>query len=77
MRVNLTATRFYKLVYSFNRESNRKRCEKGRKIMNGPLCFVFMPFGEKPDGMGGTVNVDAVYRELITPAIERHFWPRA
>jgi hypothetical protein len=29
-----------------------------------------MPFGQKPDGMGGTVDFDAVYRELIAPAIE-------
>ncbi len=38
--------------------------------MNRPLCFVLMPFGEKPDGMGGTVDFDAVYGELIAPAIE-------
>lgn len=38
--------------------------------MNRPLCFVLMPFGEKPDGSGGTVDFDAVYRELIGPAIE-------
>jgi MAP3K TRAFs-binding domain len=34
-----------------------------------PLCFVLMPFGKKPDGSGGTVDFDAVYRELIAPAI--------
>src|SRR5437763_1842889 len=28
-----------------------------------------MPFGTKPDGAGGTVDFDAVYRELIAPAI--------
>jgi hypothetical protein len=34
-----------------------------------PLCFVLMPFGEKP-GMGGaTIDFDAVYNELIKPAI--------
>jgi tetratricopeptide (TPR) repeat protein len=33
------------------------------------LCFVLMPFGRKPDGTGATVHFDAVYRELIAPAI--------
>lgn len=35
-----------------------------------PLCFVLMPFGQKADGTGRTVNFDAVYRELIAPAIQ-------
>jgi hypothetical protein len=35
-----------------------------------PLCFVLMPFGERPDGMGGTVNFDSVYAEVIRPAVE-------
>lgn len=34
-----------------------------------PLCFVVMPFGSKPDGQGGSVDFDAVYDELIAPAI--------
>jgi hypothetical protein len=34
-----------------------------------PLCFVLMPFGTKPDGAGGVVDFDAVYRDLIAPAI--------
>lgn len=34
-----------------------------------PLCFVLMPFGKKSDGAGATVDFDAVYRELIAPAI--------
>jgi hypothetical protein len=38
--------------------------------MNRPLCFVLMPFGKKPDGTGGTVDFDAVYGEVIAPAIE-------
>ena len=38
--------------------------------MDHPLCFVLMPFGVKP-GPGGTpIDFDAVYRELIRPAIE-------
>jgi len=34
-----------------------------------PLCFVVMPFGVKPDGQGGSVDFDAVYEELLIPAI--------
>jgi MAP3K TRAFs-binding domain len=37
--------------------------------MHLPLCFVAMPFGVKPDGRGGSVDFDAVYRELLVPAI--------
>jgi hypothetical protein len=29
-----------------------------------------MPFGTKPDGTGASVDFDAVYRDLIAPAIE-------
>ena len=35
-----------------------------------PLCFVLMPFGQKHDPSGATVDFDAVYRDLIAPAIE-------
>jgi hypothetical protein len=35
-----------------------------------PLCFVLMPFGQKHDASGATVDFDAVYRDLIAPAIE-------
>jgi tetratricopeptide (TPR) repeat protein len=35
-----------------------------------PLCFVLMPFGRKPDGTGATIDFDAVYSQLIAPAIE-------
>jgi hypothetical protein len=34
-----------------------------------PLCFVLMPFGQKPAASGVVVNFDAVYRDLIAPAI--------
>lgn len=37
--------------------------------MTPPLCFVLMPFGKKPDGASGTVDFDAVYGEVIAPAI--------
>ncbi len=38
--------------------------------MSKPLCFVLMPFGKKPDAAGTMVDFDAVYRDLIAPAIE-------
>jgi hypothetical protein len=39
--------------------------------MSKPLCFVLMPFGVKPDASGVKVDFDAVYQELIKPAIEQ------
>jgi len=35
------------------------------------LCFVLMPFGKKPDASGTLVDFDAVYQELISPAISQ------
>jgi hypothetical protein len=35
-----------------------------------PLCFVLMPFGQKPDGSGAIVDFDAVYHTLVKPAID-------
>lgn len=35
-----------------------------------PFCFVLMPFGEKTNPSGGVIDFDAVYDELIRPAIE-------
>ena len=37
--------------------------------MNRPLCFVLMPFGKKPDASGVVIDFDAVYQDLIAPAI--------
>ena len=34
-----------------------------------PLCFVLMPFGRKNDATGRTTDFDAVYREIIAPAV--------
>ena len=34
-----------------------------------PLCFVLMPFGRKQDATGKTIDFDAVYREIIAPAV--------
>jgi tetratricopeptide (TPR) repeat protein len=36
-----------------------------------PLCFVLMPFGTKTDAAGRVTNFDAVYRQVIAPAIEQ------
>lgn len=40
------------------------------KTMSRPLCFVLMPFGQKPTSGGALVDFDAVFRDLIKPAIE-------
>jgi MAP3K TRAFs-binding domain len=37
--------------------------------MQKPLCFVLMPFGKKPGTAGAVIDFDAVYRELIKPAV--------
>jgi hypothetical protein len=34
-----------------------------------PLCFVLMPFGKKTDSAGLTIDFDAVYNEVIKPAV--------
>lgn len=38
--------------------------------MARPLCFVLMPFGQKPGPAGSLINFDAVYQELVIPATE-------
>jgi hypothetical protein len=43
--------------------------DRGYPIAVAPLCFVLMPFGRKPVSSGATVDFDAVYRDLIGPAI--------
>ena len=37
--------------------------------MKPPLCFVLMPFGKKPSNTGLMIDFDAIYRNLIAPAI--------
>ena len=37
--------------------------------MPNDLCFVLMPFGKKADVSGTLIDFDAVYRDLIAPAI--------
>jgi hypothetical protein len=34
-----------------------------------PLCFVLMPFGRKSDASGTSIDFDAVYRDVIAPAV--------
>lgn len=34
-----------------------------------PLCFVLMPFGRKQDGTGRLIDFDAVYQQIIAPAV--------
>lgn len=35
-----------------------------------PLCFVAMPFGQKPDATGRTIDFERVYAEIIRPGVE-------
>jgi MAP3K TRAFs-binding domain len=37
---------------------------------NRPLCFVLMPFGQKRDITGTSINFDSIYNDLIAPSIE-------
>ena len=37
--------------------------------MPDQLCFVLMPFGQKSDAGGTVIDFDAVYRDVIAPAI--------
>ena len=34
-----------------------------------PFCFVLMPFGKKPEATGIVIDFDAIYKDLIAPAI--------
>ncbi len=34
-----------------------------------PLCFILMPFGNKTDASGKQIDFNAVYQDLIVPAI--------
>jgi tetratricopeptide (TPR) repeat protein len=36
-----------------------------------PLCFVLMPFGKKMDAGGRVTDFDAVYQQVIVPAVEQ------
>ena len=49
--------------------SKHERSYPGKVQPMKPLCFVLMPFGQKQDAGGKTIDFNAVYRELIMPAI--------
>jgi hypothetical protein len=33
------------------------------------ICFVIMPFGRKADVSGREINFDAIYKQIIDPAM--------
>lgn len=37
--------------------------------MSKPLCFVLLPYGRKRSGSGASIDFDAVYAELVEPAL--------
>lgn len=39
-------------------------------LTDRPLCFIAMPFGKKTDDSGLLLDFDAIYRDLIGPAVE-------
>lgn len=40
------------------------------RVESLPVCFVLMPFGTKRDAAGDQVDFDAVYAQVIKPAVE-------
>lgn len=38
-------------------------------MSQNPLCFILAPFGVKPAGGGRSVDFDAVYRDVVAPAV--------
>lgn len=51
------------------RHISSPECEM--QMSHKPLCFILMPFGKKPSGSTHVIDFDAVYRELISPAVEQ------
>jgi tetratricopeptide (TPR) repeat protein len=41
----------------------------GRAAGSDPLCFVLVPVGHGSDGPGSSIDFDAVYQEVLSPAI--------
>src|SRR5690606_6369909 len=39
-------------------------------VCSSDLCFVLMPFGRKMDAAGRVTDFDAVYEQIIAPAVE-------
>ena len=50
--------------------AGRKGYPVDTKITPPPLCFVLMPFGRKTDATGRTTDFDAVYQQIIAPAVQ-------
>jgi hypothetical protein len=44
--------------------------DAGHSMMK-PLCFVLMPFGRKPNDQGRIIDFDAVYQDVIAPAVDQ------
>lgn len=42
----------------------------GRAKVSQPLCFVLMPYGKKSAQSGKQIDFDAIYQDLIAPAIQ-------
>lgn len=47
------------------RIGNRRRIVDHRAV-----CFVIMPFGRKPDGVGRMIDFDRIYAEIIGPSVD-------
>ena len=47
------------------------RRRQGSSPGSRPLCFVLIPLGRKPNGTGASIDFDAVYDQVIAPAIQR------
>ncbi len=41
-----------------------------RIVDHRAVCFVIMPFGRKPDGVGRMIDFDRIYAEIIGPAVD-------
>jgi hypothetical protein len=63
------AFQFCSTGWNFPAKPHRRRITLERRPM-GSLCFVMMPFGRKRDGKGREIDFDAVYAEIVLPAIE-------
>ena len=42
---------------------------RGSSPGSDPLCFVLIPLGRKPNGPGASIDFDALYDQVIAPAI--------
>ena len=56
-------------VMSMRDEAGSQGRTAGQAGVPDPQCFVLMPFGRKSDATGASIDFDAVYEQLIAPAI--------